>query len=137
VLRAAVAAAAEHPRLQVLALTVITSLTDRDLPEIGLAPSVKQQVERLARLAAGAGCHGIVASAQEAAYLRTQLPPGMAIVTPGIQLPGAGGNDQARVATVDFARRAGATPCGHRPLHHASRVAAAGLRVRGRQHGGR
>lgn len=109
VLRAAVAAAAEHPRLQVLALTVITSLTDRDLPEIGLAPSVQQQVERLARLAAGAGCHGIVASAQEAAYLRTQLPPGMAIVTPGIQLPGAGGNDQARVATVDFARRAGAT----------------------------
>ena len=44
VLRAAVAAAAEHPRLQVLALTVITSLTDRDLPEIGLAPSVQQQV---------------------------------------------------------------------------------------------
>jgi orotidine-5'-phosphate decarboxylase len=66
VLRAAVAAAADCPNLRVLALTVITSLTDKELPEIGLAPSVRQQVERLATLAAHCGCHGIVASAHEA-----------------------------------------------------------------------
>lgn len=109
VLRAAVAAAAEFPNLKVLALTVITSLTDKELPEIGLAPSVRQQVERLATLAAHCGCHGIVASAHEATYLTTLLPPGTLIVTPGIQLAGASANDQARVATPEFARQAGAT----------------------------
>jgi orotidine-5'-phosphate decarboxylase len=109
VLRAAVAAAAEYPSLQILALTVITSLTDNDLPAIGLAPSVRQQVERLAQLSTHCGCHGIVASAHEAMYLKALLPLGTLIVTPGIQLVGAGTNDQARVATPEFARRAGAT----------------------------
>jgi orotidine-5'-phosphate decarboxylase len=109
VLRAAVAAAAEYPDLKVLALTVITSLTDNELPEIGLAPSVRLQVQRLAQLAAHCACHGVVASAHEATYLKTLLPPGTLIVTPGIQLGGASANDQARVATPEFARRAGAT----------------------------
>jgi orotidine-5'-phosphate decarboxylase len=109
VLRAAVTAAAEYPNLRVLALTVITSLTDNELPEVGLAPSVRQQVERLAKLAAHCGCHGIVASAHEAMYLTTLLPPGTLIITPGIQLAGASANDQARVATPEFACQAGAT----------------------------
>lgn len=109
VLRAAVAAAAPFPRLKILALTVITSLTDSDLPEIGLAPSVQEQVERLANLAARCGCQGVVASAREAAYLASQLPQGMLIVTPGIALAGTEGNDQARVATPGLARKAGAT----------------------------
>jgi orotidine-5'-phosphate decarboxylase len=109
VLRAAVAAAAEYPDLKVLALTVITSLTDNELPEIGLAPSVRSQVQRLAQLAVRCTCHGIVASAHEATYLKTLLPPGTLIVTPGIQLAGGSANDQARVATPEFARRAGAT----------------------------
>lgn len=109
VLRAAVAAAAPFPELKVLALTVITSLADSDLPEIGLAPSVQEQVERLAQLAARCGCHGVVASANEAAYLSACLPKGMLIVTPGIQLDGASSNDQARVATPALARKFGAT----------------------------
>lgn len=108
-LRAAVAAASDYPNLKVLALTVITSLTDKELPEIGLAPSVRQQVERLATLAAHCGCHGIVASAHESAYLTTLLPPGTLVVTPGIQLAGGHANDQARVATPEFARQAGAS----------------------------
>ncbi len=109
VLRAAVAAAAAFPELKVLALTVITSLQDEDLPEVGLAPSVRQQVERLADLAARCGCHGVVASAHEAAYLRARLAQGTCIVTPGIQLAGASSADQARVATPAFARESGAT----------------------------
>lgn len=108
VLRAAVAAAAPFPQLKVLALTVITSLTD-DLPEIGLPPSVREQVERLATLASRCGCHGVVASADEAAYLKAQLPSTMLIVTPGIQLEGASSNDQARVATPARAHELGAT----------------------------
>lgn len=109
VLRAAVDAASKFQGLRVLALTVITSLDDSDLAEIGWAPSVRQQVERLALLAAKAGCHGVVASALEASYLSGMLPPGILIVCPGVQLPGTAANDQRRVSTPQFARQAGAT----------------------------
>ncbi len=109
VLRAAVQAARPFPGLQVLALTVITSLGDGDLPEIGLAPSVDDQVLRLARLAADCGCHGVVASAREAVLLRGVLPPSMAIVCPGIQLADGAASDQVRVATPGAAAAAGAT----------------------------
>jgi len=109
VLRAAVEAAAPYPQLKVLALTVITSLGDQALPEIGLAPSVRTQVERLAALAAECGCHGVVASANEAAYLSAQLPTGMLIVTPGIQLGNGNATDQVRVSTPQVARTSGAT----------------------------
>jgi orotidine-5'-phosphate decarboxylase len=108
VLRAAVHAAAPFENLKVLAITVITSLADSDLPEIGLIPSVEQQVLRLARLAAEAGCHGVVASAQEAVRLKAVLPPRMLIVTPGIQLPETKANDQIRIATPQIAAAAGA-----------------------------
>lgn len=109
VLKAAVAAAMPYPKLKVLALTVITSLSDADLPEIGLFPSVEQQVDRLAQLAVNAGCHGVVASALEANRLSKSLPKGMYIVTPGIQLAGVATNDQARVATPPIARANGST----------------------------
>lgn len=109
VLRAAVAAAQPFPNLHVLALTVITSLSDQDLPEIGLAPSVQDQVERLARLSTTAGCHGVVASVREAAFLKNILPASGLIVTPGIQLPDSNATDQARVATPQAAAMAGAS----------------------------
>ncbi|HEX2011998.1 MAG TPA: orotidine-5'-phosphate decarboxylase [Roseateles sp.] len=114
VLRAAADAARPFPQLKVLALTVITSLADKDLPEIGLAPSVEEQVMRLAALAGRSGCHGVVASAQEAAYLSRTLPADSLIVCPGVQLPDpasspAGFTDQARIATPQAAARAGAT----------------------------
>jgi orotidine-5'-phosphate decarboxylase len=109
VLRAAVAAAEPFPQLRVLALTVITSLTDSDLPEIGLAASVDKQVNSLALLAVGAGCHGVIASAQEATYLRHALPDNALIVCPGIQMSQSASNDQARIATPRAAASAGAT----------------------------
>lgn len=77
--------------------------------EVGLAPSLREQVLRLARLAMAAGSHGVVASAQEAARLRGELPPGALIVCPGIQLPTSGASDQARVATPGAAARVGAS----------------------------
>jgi orotidine-5'-phosphate decarboxylase len=126
VLAAAVRAAAPFPLLKVLALTVITSLNDADLPEIGLAPSVRDQVERLARLAANAGCHGVVASVHEANFLCATLPQGMLIVTPGIQLQAAMADDQARVATPSAAAAAGATHIViGRAIAHAADPAAA------------
>jgi orotidine-5'-phosphate decarboxylase len=108
VLRTAVEAACPYPQLNVLALTVITSLRDEDLTELGLNASVPEQVVRLAKLAAAAGCHGVVASAQEALLLRGILPAEMLIVTPGTQLRTDAKNDQARVATPFDAVRWGA-----------------------------
>lgn len=109
VLRAAVEAARAYPRLQVLALTVITSMRDQDLPEVGINATAEKQVVRLAQLAANAGCHGVVASPREAQLLRELLPREMLIVTPGTQLPGDAKNDQARIATPADAIRAGST----------------------------
>lgn len=109
VLRAAVKAADPFPHLQVLALTVITSMGEQDLAEIGVHGSVLEQVERLAALAAAAGCHGVIASAQEATRLRQVLPARMLIVTPGTQLVGEAKNDQTRTATPLQAIQAGAT----------------------------
>jgi len=109
VLRAAVEAARSYPKLNVLALTVITSLRDEDLTELGLDATVPEQVVRLAKLAAAAGCHGVVASAQEARLLRGLLPAEMLIVTPGTQLQTDARNDQARVATPFDAIRWGAS----------------------------
>jgi len=109
VLRAAVEAARPYPQLKVLALTVITSMGDQDLLEVGVSARVQEQVVRLARLAVQAGCHGVVASPQEAQLVRSVLPPGSLIVTPGTQLPGEARNDQVRTATPTEAIRAGAT----------------------------
>lgn len=82
VLKAAVAAAKPFPELKVLALTVITSLNDEDLRDIGVPDAVCVQVARLARLAMAAGCHGVIASPDEAALLKDMLPEGALIVTP-------------------------------------------------------
>ncbi len=125
VLRAAVQAALPFPQLQVLALTVITSMGENDLVEIGVQGSVLEQVERLAALAVAAGCHGVVASAQEAARLRQILPVNMRIVTPGTQQAGEAKTDQTRTATPSQAMAAGATHIvmGRAIAHAASPVA--------------
>lgn len=93
----------------VLAVTVLTSLTDSDLQEQGITAGVESQVLRLAGLALSSGCGGIVASAQEAANLRQSLGTGFAIVTPGVRPKGAEAGDQARVVTPHDAIAAGAS----------------------------
>jgi len=109
-LRAATdAAAAVNPGLMVLAVTVLTSLGDRDLDTLGVHGRVADQVLRLAALAAASGCQGVVASAREASELRTELHGEFAIVTPGVRPAGAGHGDQARVVTPAEAIAAGAT----------------------------
>ncbi len=109
-LRAAVEAASQSPaKPMVLAVTVLTSLSDADLQELGIAGSVLSQVLRLGALARAAGCGGLVASAQEARELRKALGEGFAIVTPGVRPAGAAAGDQARVVTPKEAIAAGAT----------------------------
>jgi orotidine-5'-phosphate decarboxylase len=109
-LKAAAEAAANSPSKPiVLAVTVLTSLNDADLQELGLPVGVADQVLRLAGIARNAGCTGIVASAHEAASLRRNLGEGFPIVTPGVRPAGSDVGDQARVVTPADAFKAGAT----------------------------
>ncbi|MEV4134993.1 orotidine-5'-phosphate decarboxylase [Dactylosporangium sp. NPDC049742] len=110
ILAAAVEAAAPFPRLRVVALTVVTSLTAADLAEVGIDATTEEQVTRLAALARRAGCHGVVASPHDAAALRRLLGPDQLIVTPGVTLPGGPAtSDHARPAHPVDAFRAGAS----------------------------
>jgi orotidine-5'-phosphate decarboxylase len=109
-LKAAVEAASQSSaKPMVLAVTVLTSLSDAGLQELGIAGDVLSQVLRLGALARAAGCGGLVASAQEARELRKALGEGFAIVTPGVRPAGASAGDQARVVTPQDAIAAGAT----------------------------
>jgi orotidine-5'-phosphate decarboxylase len=108
-LRAAVEAARNtNPSTMILGVTVLTSLDDRDLEKAGVRGTVVDQVIRLGTIALRAGCHGLVASAQEASALRTDLGDDFVIVTPGVRPLGAGLGDQARVVTPAEAVAAGA-----------------------------
>lgn len=127
---AAEAAASSSAKPLVLAVTVLTSLTDADLQELGLPVGVADQVLRLAGIARNAGCTGIVASPHEAASIRRNLGEGFAIVTPGIRPTGSDVGDQARVLTPADAFRAGATHIVvGRPITGAPDPAAATRRI--------
>jgi len=106
---AAEAARAVSPALKVLAVTVLTSLEDNDLDRIGVRGRVQDQVVRLAALALADGCHGVVASAREAAQLRSEFGPEFVIVTPGVRPAGTASGDQVRLVTPADAIAAGAT----------------------------
>ncbi|WP_426503287.1 orotidine-5'-phosphate decarboxylase [Dactylosporangium sp. McL0621] len=109
IMRAAVEAARDFPQLRVLALTVVTSLTDADLADVGVHATTGEQVLRLARLADRAGCHGVIAAPAEVAALRGVLGAGPLIVTPGVALPGDGPTGHARPGTPGAAVAAGAS----------------------------
>jgi orotidine-5'-phosphate decarboxylase len=125
-LAAAVKAAREAGDTKVLAVTVLTSLDDHDLRQIGAIAPVADLVKKRAELAVAAGCDGIVASPHEVALLRTVVPAGFLIVTPGVRPEGSAAGDQKRVMTPRQARAAGAdlVVIG-RPLRDASNPAAA------------
>ena len=109
-LRAAAEAAAQsEAKPKVLAVTVLTSLSDQDLQEIGVSGRAMDQVLRLAQLARANGCLGVVASAREAKEIRREIGEGFLIVTPGVRPAGAALNDQARHVTPAEAMSAGAT----------------------------
>ena len=106
------AAVSEKGPLGILAVTVLTSIGHEDLHEMGIAMEVEALVLRRARVAAAAGCDGLIASGLEAAALRAELGPGPRIVTPGVRPAGAGAahdqHDQKRVVTPARALASGA-----------------------------
>jgi orotidine-5'-phosphate decarboxylase len=104
-LEAAVQAAGD---MRILAVTVLTSLDDSDLAQIGAMSPVADLVKKRAQLAVAAGCHGIVASPHEVAILREVVPADFLVVTPGVRPEGSPVGDQKRVMTPRQARAAGA-----------------------------
>ncbi|NHN90292.1 orotidine-5'-phosphate decarboxylase [Acetobacter conturbans] len=91
-----------------LAVTVLTSLDDHALAEMGVHDGAQAQVLRLAELALRNGADGLVCSAHELAALRAEFGAEPILVTPGIRPQGAVAGDQKRVMTPGAAKDAGA-----------------------------
>lgn len=96
-------------RLKLLAVTVMTNLTETDLRQQGTDMSPVELVLHRARMAYEAGFDGVIASGLEAAAVRAATSPEFLIVTPGIRLPGSAAGDQERVMTPERAIQSGAT----------------------------
>ena len=94
---------------QLLAVTVLTSLNQDDLVQMGVVRPVAEQVVSLGKLAVEAGANGLVCSPLEVSLLRQALGAGPVLVTPGVRPAGAGVGDQKRVMTPGDAIRAGST----------------------------
>jgi orotidine-5'-phosphate decarboxylase len=113
------AARLSRPAPLVIAVTMLTSLSQDSMAQIGMAGALPAQVERLAALAQAAGLDGVVASPQEIGLIRARCGSAFSIVTPGIRggsatvAPGAGApgaiDDQARTLTAAEALSAGAS----------------------------
>jgi len=130
-LAAATAAAGEKKAImQVLAVTVLTSMDEKDLGETGVQWPVENQVIRLASMAIQAGCAGVVSSARELKSLRAELGNGFLAVIPGVRPAGSAHGDQARVVTPSEAIAAGATHIVvGRPITGASNPAKAAIDI--------
>ena len=87
-----------NKKLKVLGVTILTSLNNKSLKEIGHTKNVKQLVLKQAALIKKSGCDGIVCSAHEAMMVRKRYKK-LLIITPGIRLPGDNSNDQKRIMT--------------------------------------
>lgn len=116
--------------LKILAVTVLTSLSDADLKEAGYKEGARALVERRIHQAIAAGCDGVIASPHEAALARALGGRDFLVVTPGVRPAGAGLDDQARAATPAQALKNGASHlvCG-RPITAAADPRAAALAI--------
>jgi len=93
----------------VLAVTVLTSMSDDGLQAVGVERSAAEQVPLLARVAQAGGADGLVCSPREAAVVRTLLGEKALVVTPGVRPTWAEVGDQARIDTPGAALRSGAS----------------------------
>ncbi len=105
--REAVDKSGQSPLL--IAVTVLTSMDQSALDEIGIDGKLQDQVLRLAELTARSGLDGVVCSAQEAPLLRQHVGSGFCLVTPGIRPASASKDDQSRVVTPADALRQGSS----------------------------
>jgi orotidine-5'-phosphate decarboxylase len=102
------AAVESAPDVTIAAVTVLTSLGEDALGQIGMAGPSRDAVRRLAALAVGAGAGALVCSPQEVALVRAEVGPDIVLITPGVRPAGSDAQDQARIATPEEALRNGA-----------------------------
>lgn len=107
--RAVARAAAEATGLQIVAVTVLTSLDESDLVATGVVRDPAAHALGLATMAKQAGVDAFVCSPKEARSLRDALGPDVVLITPGVRAKSADAGDQKRVASAGDAIRAGAT----------------------------
>lgn len=105
--RDAVAGTSQKPRL--IAVTLLTSMAQQDLADIGINATPAEMVMRLATLARDSGLDGVVCSAHESALLRKHCGNDFCLVTPGIRPAQASLDDQSRVMTPHAAMEAGSS----------------------------
>ena len=91
----------EPPKL--IAVTVLTSMSQDDLSEIGVKASLENQTILLAKLAKSRGFDGVVCSALESRMIKSECGPDYTAVTPGIRLVDSDANDQKRIMTPELA----------------------------------
>ncbi len=91
------------------AVTILTSMDQAELDQIGFARKIDAQVRHLAQLAESANLDGVVCSAQEASELKKVLGSDFCLVTPGIRPEGVSAGDQSRIMTPNKALQAGAS----------------------------
>ena len=94
---------------KIIAVTILTSINEADWEGLGQTASIKDQVIRLAKLTKEAGLDGVVASPQEAKFIREACGEDFLIITPGVRPAGASIDDQSRIATPARALADGAT----------------------------
>lgn len=90
-----------------IAVTMLTSMDQTDLGELGISRSPSEQVLHLAQLSHNSGVDGVVCSAQEASALKEALGPDFKLITPGIRLPGNAPDDQRRIVSPQDAMAMG------------------------------
>ena len=105
--REAIGTTAGRPRL--IAVTVLTSMAEKDLREVGIDAAPLDEALRLAALARECGLDGVVCAAHEAGAIRSQLGEAFLRVTPGIRLPEDSADDQKRVMTPRLALESGSS----------------------------
>jgi orotidine-5'-phosphate decarboxylase len=96
------------PETKITAVTLLTSLSEVDLQAMGNTSSIKASVSKLAEIARRGGARALVASPEEAPFLRENFGSEMTIITPGVRLPDGEMNDQKRVMTPKEAIESGA-----------------------------
>jgi orotidine-5'-phosphate decarboxylase len=96
------------PDTKVAGVTLLTSLADEELAEVGLTGPAGDTVRRLSAYAVAAGARAIVCSPREVADVRAEVGDEITLITPGVRPAGAGVQDQARVATPEQALADGA-----------------------------
>ena len=98
-----------HDSTKLIAVTLLTSMDQNDIADIGLQGEPEQIVARLAKLTKDCGLDGVVCSALEAVNLRQQFGADFCLVTPGIRPADSQANDQKRITTPQQAIRNGAS----------------------------